>query len=421
MPAESYQDDGGDQVEGGGEMTTMQVAKYKGIPKGLEGDRAVAEAMRQMNPDVVAAYPITPQTEIVMRFSDFVANGEVDTEFIAVESEHAAMSSCIGAAAAGGRVQTATSGAGMALMWEVLWVATGSRLPIVMHAVNRSLSSPLNIHCDHSDTMGMRDAGWIHIFDENVQEAYDNAIQMVRIAEHPDVMLPALHALDGFIIGHSVERLETLPDQAVKEFIGTYKPKYSLLDVEHPATFGPMDLPDYFSEHKRQQAEAIQNALDVIVKVGKEYGELSGRPYGLMEEYRMDDADYVLVALGSTAGTSKVAVDMMRDSGVKAGLLKIRCFRPFPHKMVSEVLGKRKVVGVLDRSISFGAQTGPLCLEVITSFFTHGCYPKVVNYVYGLGGRDITPAQICEMYKELVEIDKKGITGPIQRFFGVRD
>jgi len=421
MPAESYQDDGGDQVEGGGEMTTMQVAKYKGIPKGLEGDRAVAEAMRQMNPDVVAAYPITPQTEIVMRFSDFVANGEVDTEFIAVESEHAAMSSCIGAAAAGGRVQTATSGAGMALMWEVLWVATGSRLPIVMHAVNRSLSSPLNIHCDHSDTMGMRDAGWIHIFDENVQEAYDNAIQMVRIAEHPDVMLPALHALDGFIIGHSVERLETLPDEAVKEFIGTYTPKYSLLDFEHPATFGPMDLPDYFFEHKRQQAEAIQNALDVIVKVGKEYGELSGRPYGLMEEYRMDDADYVLVALGSTAGTSKVAVDMMRDSGVKAGLLKIRCFRPFPHKMVSEVLGKRKVVGVLDRSISFGAQTGPLCLEVITSFFTHGCYPKVVNYVYGLGGRDITPAQICEMYKELVEIDKKGITGPIQRFFGVRD
>jgi pyruvate ferredoxin oxidoreductase alpha subunit len=402
-------------------MTTMQVAKYKGIPKGLEGDRAVAEAMRQMNPDVVAAYPITPQTEIVMRFSDFVANGEVDTEFIAVESEHAAMSSCIGAAAAGGRVQTATSGAGMALMWEVLWVATGSRLPIVMHAVNRSLSSPLNIHCDHSDTMGMRDAGWIHIFDENVQEAYDNAIQMVRIAEHPDVMLPALHALDGFIIGHSVERLETLPDQAVKEFIGTYKPKYSLLDVEHPATFGPMDLPDYFSEHKRQQAEAIQNALDIIVQVGKDFGELSGRPYGLMEGYCLDDADYVLVALGSTAGTSKVAVDMMRDSGVKAGLLKIRCFRPFPHKMVSEVLGKRKVIGVLDRSISFGAQTGPLCLEVIASFFTHGCYPKVVNYVYGLGGRDIVPTQICEMYKELVEIDKKGITGPVQRFFGVRD
>jgi len=402
-------------------MTTMQVAKYKGIPKGLEGDRAVAEAMRQMNPDVVAAYPITPQTEIVMRFSDFVANGEVDTEFIAVESEHAAMSSCIGAAAAGGRVQTATSGAGMALMWEVLWVATGSRLPIVMHAVNRSLSSPLNIHCDHSDTMGMRDAGWVHIFDENVQEAYDNAIQMVRIAEHPDVMLPALHALDGFIIGHSVERLETLPDQAVKEFIGTYKPKYSLLDVEHPATFGPMDLPDYFSEHKRQQAEAIQNALDIIVQVGKDFGELSGRPYGLMEGYCLDDADYVLVALGSTAGTSKVAVDMMRDSGVKAGLLKIRCFRPFPHKMVSEVLGKRKVIGVLDRSISFGAQTGPLCLEVIASFFTHGCYPKVVNYVYGLGGRDIVPTQICEMYKELVEIDKKGITGPVQRFFGVRD
>ena len=402
-------------------MTAMPVAKYKGTPKALEGDRAVAEAMRQMNPDVVAAYPITPQTEIVMRFSEFVSNGEVDTEFIAVESEHAAMSSCIGAAAAGGRVQTATSGAGMALMWEVLWVASGSRLPIVMHAVNRSLSSPLNIHCDHSDTMGMRDAGWVHIFDENVQEAYDSAIQVVRIAEHPDVMLPTLHALDGFIIGHSVERMETLPDEAVKEFIGTYTPKYSLLDIEHPLTFGPMDLQDYFFEHKRQQVEAIQNALEVIVEVGKEFGELSGRPYGLMEEYRMEDADYVLVGLGSTMGTAKVAVDMMRDSGVKAGLLKIRCFRPFPHKMVSEVLGKRKVVGVLDRSISFGAQTGPLCLEVITSLFTHGVSPKTVNYVYGMGGRDITPAHICEMYKELVEMGKTGITGPVQRFFGVRD
>jgi pyruvate ferredoxin oxidoreductase alpha subunit len=402
-------------------MTTSQVAKYKGIPKGLEGDRAVAEAMRQMNPDVVAAYPITPQTEIVMRFSEFVSNGEVDTEFIAVESEHAAMSSCIGAAAAGGRVQTATSGAGMALMWEVLWVASGSRLPIAMHAVNRSLSSPLNIHCDHSDTMGMRDAGWVHIFDENVQEAYDSAIQVVRIAEHPDVMLPTLHALDGFIIGHSVERMETLPDEAVKEFIGKYTPKYSLLDFRHPLTFGPMDLQDYFFEHKRQQVEAIQNALEVIVKVGKEFGELSGRPYGLMEEYRMEDADYVLVGLGSTMGTAKVAVDMMRDSGVKAGLLKIRCFRPFPQKMVSEVLGKRKVVGVLDRSISFGAQTGPLCLEVITSFFTNKVSPNVVNYVYGMGGRDINPGHICEMYKELVEIGKTGITGPVQRFFGVRD
>jgi len=243
----------------------------------------------------------------------------------------------------------------------------------------------------------------------------------MRIAEHPNVMLPALHALDGFIIGHSVERLEILPDEAVKEFIGTYTPKYSLLDVEHPATFQPMDLQDYFYEHKRQQVEGLQNAFDVIIKVGKEYGELSGRPYGLMEGYRLDDADYVLVALGSTAGTSKVAVDMMRDSGVKAGLLKIRCFRPFPHQMVSEMLGKRKVVGVLDRSISFGAETGPLCLEVITALFTHGLYPKVVNYVYGMGGRDITPAQICEMYKELIEIGKTGNTSPVQRFFGVRN
>ena len=338
----------------------MTLQKVKGIPVALEGDRAVAEAMRQMNPDVVAAYPITPQTEIVMRFSDFVAAGEVDTEFIPVESEHASMSACIGAAAAGGRVQTATSGAGLALMWEVLWVASGSRLPIVMHLVNRSLSAPLNIHCDHSDSMGMRDAGWVQLYDEDVQEAYDNAIQVVRIAEHPDVLLPTLHALDGFILGHSVERLEKLPDAAVQEFIGEYTPAYPLLDVEHPVTYGPMDLQDYFFEHKRQQAEAMSNAKAVVLQVAEEYGRLSGRPHGLIEGYQLDDADFAIVALGSTVGTVKTAVDQMRDQGVKAGMLKIRCFRPFPAPEVDEALRDRKSIAVLDRSLSFGAQVNPV-------------------------------------------------------------
>jgi len=381
----------------------------------------VAEAMRQMNPDVVAAYPITPQTEVVMRFSDFVAGGQVDTEFIPVESEHASMSACIGAAAAGGRVQTASAGAGVALMWEVLWVASGSRLPIVMHVVNRSLSAPLNIHCDHSDSMGMRDAGWVQLYDEDVQEAYDNAIQCVRIAEHPDVLLPTIHALDGFILGHSVERLELLPDDAVRDFIGTYTPAYPLLEVEHPVSYGPMDLQDYFFEHQRQQAEAMENALDVVAQVSAEYGALSGRPHGLIEEYKMDDADYVAVLLGSTAGTAKAAVDGLRERGIKAGVLKIRCFRPFPAAAVAKALGSRKAIAVLDRSISFGAQVNPLCLEVISALFTHGYKPQVVNFVYGMGGRDIVPAQITEMYEELMRIDKEGDTGTPLRFFGVRE
>jgi len=260
----------------------MVLGKVKGKPVALDGDRAVAEAIRQMNPDVVAAYPITPQTEIVMRFSEFVANGEVDTEFIPVESEHAAMSACIGACAAGGRVQTATAGAGLAFMWEVLWVASGTRLPIVMHLVNRSLSAPLNIHCDHSDSMGARDAGWIQLYDETVQEAYDNAIQALRIAEHPDVMLPTLHALDGFILGHGLERLDLLPDDMVRKFVGVYKPEHPLLDVDHPVTYGPMDLTDYFFEHKRQQAAAMEKALEIIPQIGEEYGTLTGRYYGLL-------------------------------------------------------------------------------------------------------------------------------------------
>ena len=399
----------------------LKVGMVKGKRMALDGDRAVAEAMRQMNPDVVAAYPITPQTEIVMRFSEFVANGMVDTEFIPVESEHAAMSACVGACAAGGRAQTATAGAGLAFMWEVLWIASGTRLPIVMHVVNRSFSAPLNIHCDHSDSMGARDAGWVQLYDENVQEAYDNAIQTVRIAEHPDVMLPTLHALDGFILGHGVERLEVLPDDAVKEFIGTYRPEHPLLDVDHPVTCGPMDLQDYFFEHKRQQAAAMERALQVIPQIGEEYGRLTGRYYGLMEGYRLEDAEFATVVLGSTVGTARVVVDELRDQGLKAGLLKLRCFRPFPAAAVAQALGDKKAIAVLDRSLSFGAQGNPIFLEVVTALFTHGFTPKVVNYVYGLGGRDTVPAQIHRVYQDLIKIDREGLTVPSFRYLGVRE
>ncbi|MFC2039248.1 transketolase C-terminal domain-containing protein [Chloroflexota bacterium] len=377
--------------------------------------------MHQMNPDVVAAYPITPQTEIVQSFSEFVANGEVDTEFVSAESEHAAMSVCIGASAAGGRAQTATAGAGLALMWEVLWVASGNRLPIVMHVVNRSLSAPLNILCDHSDSMGARDAGWIQLYDENVQEAYDNAIQAVRIAEHPDVMLPTLHALDGFIIGHGVERFELLPDDAVRQFIGTYKPRHPLLDIDHPVTYGANDYHDYFFEHKRQQIAGMENALEIVSIIGEEYGEFTGRYYGLVEGYRLEDADFVTVALGSTVGTIRTVVDELRDEGIKAGLLKLRCFRPFPAAAVVQALGDKKAIAVLDRSVSFGAQGNQLFLEICTALFTHGYAPKVVNYVYGLGGRDTVPVQLRQVYQDLVQIDREGKVEPMLRYLSVRE
>jgi len=400
---------------------TLKIEKVKGDPVALDGDKAVARAICQMNPDVVAAYPITPQTEIVQRFSEFVANGEVDTEFVPVESEHAAMSMCIGASAAGGRAQTATAGAGLAFMWEVLWVASGTRLPIVMHVVNRSLSAPLNILCDHSDSMGARDTGWVQLYAENVQEAYDNAIQAIRIAEHPDVMLPTLQALDGFIVGHNMERLELLPDEAVRGFIGTYNPEHSLLDVGRPVTYGPNDHHDYFFEHKRQQAAAMEKALEIVPLIGEEYGSLSGRHYGLMEEYRLDDAQFAMIALGSTAGTAKVVVDELRDQGIKAGLLKLRCFRPFPAAAVATALGNKKAIAVLDRSISFGAQGNPLFLEVCTALLTHGFAPKVVNYVFGLGGRDTGPALIHQVYRDLMDIDSVGLAGPPVRYLGVRE
>ena len=402
--------------------TKQEERQYvKGIPVALDGDRAVARAMRQMNPDVVAAYPITPQTEIVQTFSEFVANGEVDTEFIAVESEHAAMSACIGASAAGGRAQTATAGAGLALMWEVLWVASGTRLPIVMHVVNRSLSAPLNILCDHSDSMGARDAGWIQLYAENVQQAYDDAIQCVRIAEHPDVMLPTLHTLDGFILGHGVERVELLPDEVVREFIGEYRPLYSVLDVEHPVTYGPNDYHDYFFEHKRQQVAGMENAPAVIKSVGEEFGRLTGRYYDLIEGYRLDDADIAIVILGSAVGTVRVAADELRNQGVKAGMLKIRCFRPFPSAEVADALAGKKAVAVLDRSISFGAAANPVFLEVCTALFARGLMPKMVNYVYGLGGRDTAPAHFAQVYRDLLSIAETGATAPLIRYMTLRE
>jgi Pyruvate:ferredoxin oxidoreductase and related 2-oxoacid:ferredoxin oxidoreductases, alpha subunit len=293
------------------------------------GDQAVAEAMRQIEPDVVAAYPITPQTEIVMNFSQFAADGRVKTEMIPVESEHSAMSACVGSAAAGARTMTATSANGLALMWEVVYIAASTRLPIVMPVVNRALSAPINIHCDHSDTMGARDSGWIQVYSENPEEAYENTIVAVKIAEHEKILLPVMVCQDGFITSHGVEGVEVFPDEMVKKFIGEYVPRQkTLLDVDNPVTYGPLDLQDYYFEHKRQQSEAMESALKVIPEVLAEFNKTFGRNHDLVEEYRLNDAEIGIVVLSSTAGTAKVVVDELRKEGVKAGLLKPRFIRP---------------------------------------------------------------------------------------------
>ncbi len=382
-------------------MEEASAVKKKALA--LTGDNAVSEAMKHINPDVVAAYPITPQTEIVQEFSQFVADGLVDTEFIPVESEHSAMSACIGAAAAGARAMTATSANGLALMWEVVYIAASYRLPLVMPVVNRALSGPINIHCDHSDTMGARDSGWIQIYSENAQESYDNMIQAVRIAENEKVRTPAMVTLDGFIISHGTERVEILDRETVQKFIGSYKTRYPLLDTDNPVTYGPLDLYDYYFEHKRQQAEAMGNVKEVILQVADEYEKLTGRKYSLFSEYMLDDAEVALLALGSTTGTAEEAVDELRKEGVKAGLLKLRVFRPFPAEELVESLKGLKKLAVLDRAISYGAVGGPVFNEVRSAFPLNEPAPEIVSCIYGLGGRDINVENIKDVYKQLLE------------------
>jgi len=365
------------------------------------GNEAMAEAMRQINPDVVAAYPITPATEIVQIFAGYVADGLVDTEFVPVESEHSAMSACIGASAAGGRTMTGTSSQGLALMAEMLYIASGLRLPIVLADVNRALSSPINIHCDHSDTMMVRDSGWIQIFSENAQEAYDNMIQAVRIAEK--AALPVIVTTDGFIISHGMERVDIFEDKDVKDFVGVKKAEHYLLNLEKPITLGALDLQDYYFEHRRQLAEAMKESKAIILDVAKEFQGKFGRSYGLFETYKLDDAECAIIAMGSTAGTTKVIVDKLRQAGVKAGLLKPRVFRPFPKDEIVEALKSVKTIAVLDRSDTISANDGPLCIEIKAALFDKGCGKIVLNYIYGLGGREIKLEDIESVYRDLGE------------------
>ena len=401
--------------------------------QGLNGDEAVALAVKQSDVDVVAAYPITPQTIIVEKLSEYVANGEVETEYVCTESEHSAMAACLAASATGARVFTATASAGLALMHEMLFVTSGCRAPVVMAVANRALSAPLNIHGDHSDAMAERDSGWIQIYAENAQEVYDSTIQAFRIAEHLDVQLPVMMGLDGFIVSHTLENVRVLEDEAVKEFVKTRQFPVVLthdgktvpfkLDPGTPMTMGPVALPNYYFEFKRQQEEAMKNALEVIEQIHAEYAQLTGRSYGdgLLEKYKTEDAEIVIICVGSTAGTVKTVVDELRNSGVKAGLLRIRTYRPFPVKELVEGLRKAKAVAVMDRSMSFGGNGGAVFHEVRHGLYDAASHPYIVNYIYGLGGRDTSPTQIRKIFEDLQKILQTRQIGDPVRYVGLRE
>ena len=400
---------------------------------GLNGDEAVALAVKQSDVDVVAAYPITPQTIIVEKFSEYVANGEVETEYVCTESEHSAMAACLAASTTGARVFTASASAGLALMHEMLFVTSGCRAPVVMAIANRALSAPLNIHGDHSDTIAERDSGWIQIYTENAQEVYDSVLQAFRIAEHLDVQLPVIVGLDGFTLSHTLENVQILSDDDVRKFVKTRQFPVVLthegktvpfkLDPETPMTMGPVAMPNYYFEFKRQQEEAMKNALNVIQQVHKEYAESTGRSYGdgLLEQYRLEDAEIVIVCLGSTAGTIKTVVDELRDKGVRAGLLRIRTFRPFSDDGIVNALAKVKAVAVMDKSMSFGGNGGAVFHEVRHALYDAPTRPYVIDYIYGLGGRDTSPNQIRGIFEDLQKILRtKRVEDPV-RYVGLRE
>jgi pyruvate ferredoxin oxidoreductase alpha subunit len=387
---------------------------------GLTGDEAVALAAKQCDIDVLAAYPITPQTIIVERFSEFVANGEVDTEFVCVESEHSALSACIGASLTGARVFTATSSQGLALMHEVLFMASGMRCPIVMAVVNRALSSPINIHGDHSDMMASRDCGWIQIYAENPQEAYDLTIQAFKISEDPEVQLPSSVNLDGFIISHSMERVEILEDAAVRSFLGKRKAAL-IIDTGRPMTFGALALPDYYSEFKRQQEEAARRSIAKVAQVGEEFGTLTGRRYQPVQAYMMEDAEAAIACMGSVAGTARAVVNSMRSRGHKVGAVKIQLYRPFPREQLRELLSPVKAIAVFTRAVSFGAPNSALSSDIKSTFYDAPSRPTVIDFVGGLGGRDVTLTDIEQMLIKALESAKRVHVEAAASFVGVRE
>lgn len=399
----------------------------------LNGDEAVAYAAKQSDVDVVAAYPITPQTIIVEKYSEYVANGEVQTEFVCTESEHSAMAACIAASATGARTFTASASAGLALMHEMLSVASGLRTPVVMAIANRALSAPLNIHGDQSDSMAERDSSWIHIYVESAQEAYDTIIQAFRIAENTNVMLPIIIGLDGFTLSHTLENVRVLPDDTVKQFVGireffnvlTHEGKTVpfKLDPTNPMTMGPMAMPNYYFEFKRQQEEAMKNALVKIQEINNEFGKITDRRYGdgLVEKYKLDDADVAIVCIGSTCGTLKTIVDEMRNENLKVGLLRLRTFRPLPVEALRSALENVKAIAVMDKSVSYGGEGGAVFHEIRHVMYDSKTRPPIVDYIYGLGGRDSSPHELRRVYEDLLRILKTGKIGTTVTYMGLRE
>jgi pyruvate ferredoxin oxidoreductase alpha subunit len=385
----------------------------------LLGNTAIAEAMRQINPDVVAAFPITPATGIVQEFSKFIHDGILDTEFITVESEHSAMSACIGASAAGARSMTATSSAGLALMWELLGVASGLRLPMVMIVANRALSSPINIGCDHSDSMGARDSGWIQLYSENAQEGYDNVIKAVKITENPNVRLPAMVMIDGFITSHCTEVIELFEDNQVRSFTGEHKSEYSLLNIKDPLTYGPYQTSEHYFESKKQAVDAMEGSQEIVKKVFEDFEAFSGRSQPIVDSYMIDDAEIAVMVMSSTAGTARSIVDRLRNDGIKAGLIKPRLFRPFPVKEIKDIVKNLKSLAILDRSEPFSTGGGPLFTETRSALFESRSKPNIINYIYGLGGRDAGIKDINEVFLRMLEEKDMEAETKI-RYLGVR-
>ena len=387
----------------------------------MSGNEAVAYAIKQVNPDVMPAFPITPSTEIPQLVSTYIANGECDTEFIPVESEHSSMSATIGAEAAGARSLTATSSCGLALMWEELLLAASNRMPCALALVNRTLSGPININCDHTDGMGARDTGWIQIYAENNQEAYDNFIQAYPIAEDKRVLLPVMICQDGFITSHAVENIELLEDDKVQNFVGTYKPEEYLLKPGEPMAMGPYSVSNYAMEARKNQELALEASKEVIIEVARKYKELTGRGFELFEEYRTQDADYVMVIIGSAAGTAKQAVDDLRAKGKKVGVIKLRVFRPFPAVELAGALKNCKAVAIMDRCESYNGNGGPLGSEIMAGLYRERVYIEAVNYIYGLAGRDFTVDHVYEIFDELEDAVANGNKPQQFRYIGLRD
>jgi pyruvate ferredoxin oxidoreductase alpha subunit len=385
----------------------------------MSGSEAVAKAAVQAGTEYVAAYPITPQTIIVERFSELVASGESKAAYVNVESEHSAMSACVGASLAGARVFTASSSQGLALMHEVLYLTSGLRLPVVMAVANRAMSAPINIHSDHSDMMGSRDSGWIQLYVENAQEAYDWVIQSFKIAEDDRVSLPFTVNMDGYVITHSLESMALIDSEKVSQFLPKREPRFKI-NPEKPITFGTLTLPDYYSEFKKQQDEAMNSVPRVFTEVTRQFADLSGRRYDFVVPYELEDAKVAIVSLGSASGTVRWVARNLRKQGLPVGALKISLFRPFPHEIVCKLLEHLDAVIVLERALSLGSHCGPLANEIVCSLYNRAGQPKVLDVVAGLGGRDLSPDAIERMFRAGFEATSKEI--PLEmEFAGVRE